>query len=119
MRIFAIAFVIAFLLGSSAGGAVTVRSGLYGHVTRGPISPVCVAEQPCSEPAAGATLRFLRDGHLAGSVRVNTGGGYRILLAPAVYTVAAASRRPLDPSTVRVRTGVPVRRDFAIDTGIR
>ena len=119
MRIFAIALVAAALLGSSAGGAVTVRSGLYGHVTRGPISPMCVAEQPCSEPAGGATLRFLRDKQLAGAVRVQASGSYRILLAPGVYTVSAASRRPLDPSTVRVRSGVVVRLDFAIDTGIR
>ncbi len=107
------------LLSPVAGGATTLHSGLYGKVTRGPITPVCVAEQPCSEPAAGATLRFLRDGHLVAQAHVKDDGTYRIALEPGAYTVAAQSRRPLDPSTTRVRTGRFVRVDFAIDTGIR
>ena len=107
------------ILGSGAGGATTIHSGLYGNVTRGPITPVCAAEQPCSEPAAGAALRFLRNGQLVAQTRVKADGSYRIALLPGRYTVAAPSRRPLDPSTARVRTGRFAHVDFAIDTGIR
>ena len=85
----------AAVLGPAAGDATTIHSGLYGHVTRGPISPTCVAEQPCSAPAAGATLRFLRNGQLVAMTRVKEDGTYRIALLPGVYTVAAPSRRPL------------------------
>jgi hypothetical protein len=109
----------AAILGLGAGGATTIHSGLYGKVTRGPITPVCAAEQPCSEPAAGAALRFLRNGQLVAQTRVKADGSYRIALLPGTYTVLAPSRRPLDPSTARIRTGRFTRVDFAIDTGIR
>ena len=46
-------------LGAVAGGAEAgARSGLWGVVTRSPISPICVAEQPCDAPAPGVTLVF-------------------------------------------------------------
>jgi len=93
------------LLGAANGGATTIHSGLYGHVTRGPTSPTCVAEQPCSEPAAGAALRFLRNGQLVAQTRVKADGSYRIALLPGTYTVAAPSRRPLDTSTSRSTQG--------------
>jgi hypothetical protein len=109
----------AALLGAANGGATTIHSGLYGHVTRGPTSPTCVAEQPCSEPAAGAALQFLQNGQLVAQTRVKENGTYRIALRPGMYTVVAPSRRPLNPSTARIRTGRFARLDFAIDTGIR
>jgi hypothetical protein len=119
VRIVLTVIAAAAILGPAAGDAATIHSGLYGHVTRGPISPVCAAEQPCSQPAAGAALRFLRNGQLVAQTRVKADGSYRIALLPGKYTVAAPSRRPLDPSTARIRNGRFTRVDFAIDTGIR
>ena len=99
--------------------ATTVRSGLYGTVMRGPITPVCALEVPCDEPAAGAVLVFTREGREVARTRVRQDGSYRIALAPGTYRVRAVSRRPLDPSTVTVRPRRFRHVDFSIDTGIR
>jgi hypothetical protein len=108
------------LAGPAAG---TIGSGLYGKVTRGPLTPVCVAEKPCSEPAAGVTLRFLRSGTLVASVVTAKDGSYRVGLRPGAYA-ARISRQPrlgggLRPSTVRVAAVGWTRQNFSIDTGIR
>src|SRR5439155_12427173 len=50
-----------------AGAQATVRRGsLDGVVTRGPIPPVCVAEQPCDAPAKNVTLLFSRADQVIG-----------------------------------------------------
>ena len=114
--------VLATLVVSAAGvataGATTVHSGLFGNVSRGPISPVCVAGQPCTAPAVGAVLVFSRGGTTVARVTVHANGSYRIGLAPGRYAVRSSYRR-LEPTTVLVRTGAPKRVDFSIDTGIR
>jgi hypothetical protein len=102
------------------GAHAATRSGLYGTVMRGPITPVCVAEQPCDEPAAGAVLVFSQAGSgIAGRARVKANGSYRITLAAGTYTVRTRSGRRIDPTTVRVRAGRFRNVDFSIDTGIR
>jgi hypothetical protein len=118
MKIFAALFGSAFVLAVGAGSAAT-GNGLYGKVTRGPITPMCVAEQPCTEPAAGAVLMFSRGGSEVGRTRVRADGTYRVALPAAVYSVNAASRRPLDPASARVVAGRFRHVDFSIDTGIR
>jgi hypothetical protein len=107
------------LLAGGGAQATTVTSGLYGGVTRGPITPVCVAEQPCTAPAGGAVLVFSRQGRESGRVRVHSDGSYRIALPGGTYTVRALSARPLDPGTAWVRRGHFRHVDFSIDTGIR
>jgi hypothetical protein len=103
-----------------AGGAgATLGNGLHGVVTRGPIAPVCTAEQPCSEPAAGAVLVFSRAGSEVARTHVRQDGTYRLTLPTGAYAVRAASRRPLDPQVARVVAGRYRRVDFSIDTGIR
>jgi hypothetical protein len=103
--------------------AVLATSGLFGHVSRGPTTPVCTEGTPCSAPVVGARLEFLRKGVVAGSVRTNAVGAYRISLVPGLYAVRIARATPLalrfGPPTVRVRAGRPLRADFSIDTGIR
>ena len=96
----------------------TLRSGAFGTVTRGPITPVCSAEQPCSGPATGAVLTFFKGGQQAAKVTVGAAGTYRVRLAPGLYSVRSTGRR-LTPVTIRISSGRMIRADFAIDTGIR
>ena len=117
MRPAALIFSLSLLLPVAA--SASTRSGVYGTVMRGPIMPACVAEQPCYEPAAGAVLTFARNGTDVARVRVREDGSYRIALPAGFYSVRAPSRRPIDPSTVRVRAGRFRQVDFSIDTGIR
>jgi hypothetical protein len=102
--------------------AATVLTGLFGTVTRSPITPVCRVGQPCSAPAPGVTLVFLRGGTKVASVVTTKTGTYRVRLAPGSYTVRVSPTLRiggLAPSTVKVPRGVAVRRNFDIDTGIR
>jgi hypothetical protein len=111
------------LLGAGSAQATGVRSGLHGIVTRGPISPVCVAEQPCDEPAPNVTLVFSRNGRVVGRAVTNGDGRYRVRLPAGPYSVRRAGAvtidRRLEPDHARVRPGRFVRVDFSIDTGIR
>lgn len=115
-RLLALLVVTAALVGC-ASSAATLRSGAYGAVTRGPTSPVCSAEQPCTEPAVGATLLFLRNGQQVARVVVGPSGTYRVHLAPGLYAVRAGRR--IEPAALRVRAGAMTHLDLAIDTGIR
>ena len=115
-----LAVVCAGVLVVGAAQASAPRSGLYGTVSRGPITPVCVAEQPCSGPAAGVTLEFRSgNGHLVGRIVTRTDGSYRIALPAGLYAVRATTGRSLDPDGARVKLLRFRRLDFFIDTGIR
>jgi hypothetical protein len=97
-------------------------TGLHGVVTRGPTTPVCQVGKPCSEPAVGAVLVFSRGGRVAARVRAGAGGRYSVRLPAGVYAVRSSPPQTvggLSPRQVRVPSGTSVRRDFAIDTGIR
>ena len=107
----------------SAAGAATTSSGLRGLVTRGPIAPVCTAEQPCTEPARNVTLVFFQNGQVVRRVKTNDQGRYRVALAPGVYAVRLTKKpsigRGLEPVRARVMRARFRRVDFSIDTGIR
>jgi hypothetical protein len=113
--------VVAAVLAGTASG--TTGSGLHGLVTRGPITPVCMMDQPCDEPAANVQLLFLRNGAVVSRVRTSATGKYRLALAPGRYAVKLPGKpgigRNLKPQAVRVLRGRNVRVDFSIDTGIR
>ena len=104
-------------LAAASGAGATTRSGLHGLVSRGPITPMCVAEQPCDAPAPGVTLVFVRAGHDAVRTRTSSAGTYRVVLAPGVYTVTSGAR--MEPVSARVVAGRFRTVDFSIDTGIR
>lgn len=114
---------IAVLVAAGSAGASTSPSGLWGVVTRGPITPVCVAEQPCYERAKDVTLVFVRNGRVVRRATTNEKGRYRVRLAAGAYVVRLAKKprvgRGLEPVRVRVRSARFVRVDFSIDTGIR
>jgi hypothetical protein len=101
--------------------AAVALSTVHGIVLRGPTKPVCSMPEPCSEPAKGAVLAFVRSGHIA-RVRVDANGRYRVSLVPGTYAVRvtppAGIGRGIEPRTVVVGRR-DVRRDFMIDTGIR
>ena len=92
-------------------------SGLFGQVMRGPVTPVCHAGTPCSRPAAGLTLEFLRAGVVRGQVTTAADGTYRIALAPGLYTLRGTMR--LQPLKATVLAGTWTRLAVSIDTGIR
>lgn len=109
-------FVLALMLVAPAGAGT---SGVRGVVTRGPTQPVCMAEQPCSKPAANVTLTFTRGG-VAHRVVSTTTGTYRIALRPGTYRLTIAGARfGYMPHTVVVPAGRLVVRNVSIDTGIR
>jgi hypothetical protein len=101
----------------------TTGSGLYGKVTRGPVMPVCVAEKPCSGPAAGVKLEFLRNGSAVARAITAKDGTYRVALRAGVYLVRVVARpatgRGLRPSSARVQAHTWSRSNFSLDTGIR
>ena len=113
-----VATLLAGLAVAAGARASTIGSGLFGVVTRGPITPVCVAGRPCSAPAGGAVLDFSRAGAVAARVTARADGSYRVRLAAGLYAVRASSGR-LEPASVRVRAATMRRADFSIDTGIR
>ena len=115
--------VLAALVAVSSAGAATSSSGLRGLVTRGPIVPVCTAEQPCDAPAKNLTLVFVRNGRVVRRATTNEQGRYRVPLAPGLYAVRLQVKqrigRGLEPSRARVLADRFRRVDFSIDTGIR
>jgi hypothetical protein len=121
MRRLAVTVVVFVAAGSTAAGTTT--SGLYGFVRRGPITPVCVAGQPCDGPARSFPLVFWRNGKVAGRTTTSRTGSYRIRLAPGIYRVSSSERptigRTPEPRSARVFSGRFHRVDFFVDTGIR
>jgi hypothetical protein len=122
MRKVGLAVVVALLVVGGAQ-ATPVASGLHGIVTRGPIVPVCVAEQPCTAPAKNVTLLFSRDGRVVARSKTDLAGRYHLRLRPGTYGVALTTTprvgRGLEPDHARVRPNRYLRLDFSIDTGIR
>lgn len=122
MSVRGVALIVA-VLALAAPAAGTTDSGLYGRVTRGPLAPICVAEKPCSGPAAGVTLRFMHNSAVVASVVTAKDGSYRVALRGGSYLVRTRSAQRLGgglrPSSVRVTAYTWTRQNFSIDTGIR
>ena len=114
---------IALLALAPPGPASTPpKSGLFGTVRRGPITPVCKVGVPCDEPAANVTLVFSRAGRVVARMRTKTDGTYRVTLAAGVYAVRtnrSAFERTPRPSRATVVRFRYRRVNFNIDTGIR
>jgi hypothetical protein len=96
--------------------------GLFGTAVISPAQPVCRTGESCTKPAAGMTLVFTNTRGVAKSVVTTAKGTYRIRLSPGTYTVRVGGANrigKITPVKVVVRRGLLVRRDFAIDVGIR
>jgi hypothetical protein len=115
----AVAAIVLALPGGSVSAAP--RSGLYGVVMRGPITPVCRVDVPCDEPAAATTILFVRADRTARAT-TDANGRYRIRLAPGLYAVRTTRTglgSLVEPRRVRVPRGRFARANLLIDTGIR
>ena len=94
-------------------------SGLYGVVTRGPITPVCQAGVPCSAPYPNATLVFARPG-VTRRVTTDAKGAYRIALAPGRWSLRVNNAHfGAKPTAAWVPTGRYAKVNVSVDTGIR
>jgi hypothetical protein len=123
MKVVITATTLALVIVAGAGAQAPVPSGLRGVVMRGPISPTCVAEEPCTEPAKNVTLLFSRNGRIVGRAVTDSAGRYRLRLPAGVYAVRRSASvgigRGIEPDHARVYARRFVRIDFSIDTGIR
>jgi hypothetical protein len=123
MRALPLVLVVALLAGAACGsaGGTSVRGGLYGTVTKGPLQPVCRQGVPCDGPAAGLTLVFRRNGAVAARATTGKDGTYRVSLAPGRYSVGAVppALQPPEPQAASVPRRGFRRVDLFVDTGIR
>ena len=103
--------------------AVASNPVLFGKVTKGPTTPICVEGEPCEAPAANVTLVFVRGGEVKARATTRADGSYRVRLAPGGYS-ARVSPPPrigtgLTPRQVRVADGHSSRINFHLDTGLQ
>jgi hypothetical protein len=116
-----LALIAVSLAAAASASAASPRSGLYGTVRRGPITPVCRVGVACDAPAPKVILTFSRTG-LVRKTQANEQGAYRIGLPPGIYSVRTNSKtfgQTPHPARVHVRAGHSDKIVFTIDTGIR
>ncbi len=120
VKLFALAaLLVSLLVPAVASSSVRGASGLRGVVMRGPIQPVCSAEQPCDAPAPHVKLTF-RHGGVSRTATTDAHGHYALALPAGSYSVVIAPGRfGYAPKTVAVPAGRVAVRNFSIDTGIR
>ena len=94
-------------------------SGLYGVVTRGPTTPVCRVDVPCTAPYGHSTLVFSRPGILR-RVTTDAKGKYRVGLAPGRWSLRVQNAHfGWTPTAVTVPKGRYGHVNVAVDTRIR
>ncbi len=116
MRAVIVTALLALVLASAAGSSTV--AGLRGHVTIGPLQPVCRAGTPCDGPARHVMLTFSRAGRRV-QTRTDAAGNYRVRLPAGAYSVRPGTGFSVRPAIVRVVRGRMLVVNFAIDTGIR
>jgi hypothetical protein len=100
-----------------------VETGLEGTARRGPIQPVCQADQPCDAPLR-TRFDLLRGTNVVMSFRSDTNGHFLVRSAPGTYEVIPDASAPLlDPrgqgQIVVVGTAGLTHVELEFDTGIR
>jgi hypothetical protein len=94
-------------------------SGLYGVVTRGPTTPVCRVDVPCTKPYGNSTLVFTRPG-VTRKVTTDAQGKYRVALPAGRWSLRVQDAHfGWRPSTVTVPSGRYAKLNVFVDTGIR
>jgi hypothetical protein len=117
VRVAVVTALLALSLPALAGSATT-PTGLRGHVTIGPLTPVCKAGTPCSGPAKNTAILFQ---HVFRIYRVTTNslGNYHIQLGAGTYGVRSSRGILVRPAVVTVVGGRMRVVNLSIDTGIR
>jgi hypothetical protein len=94
-------------------------SGLYGVVTRGPTTPVCRVDEPCTKPYGHSTLVFSRSG-VTRKVTTDAQGKYRLALPSGRWSLRVQDAHfGWRPSTVTVPSARYAKLNVFVDTGIR
>ncbi|MDX6424932.1 MAG: hypothetical protein QOD52_337 [Gaiellaceae bacterium] len=94
-------------------------SGLYGVVTRGPTTPVCRVDVPCTKPYGHSTLVFSRLGATQ-KVTTDAAGTYRVALPAGRWSLRVQGAQfGWRPSTVTVPSARYAKLNVFVDTGIR
>lgn len=99
-------------------------SGVFGKVTAGPTCPVAQAENPCDPRPVDAEIEARTStGAVVATTHTDDTGAYDLQLAPATYTlVAATGSTPLPrctPITITIAAGETAQANIDCDTGIR
>ncbi len=94
-------------------------TGLYGTVTKGPTSPVCLAERPCSAPVANAIVEALRGHTIVAHGKTSDKGRYRLRLSPGHYAIRVLGAFRGGGKAAVVRAHGWTHLDLSFDTGIR
>ena len=110
---------------STRSAAITVGTGVRGHVVAGPTCPVEMpAQSACVVSVTGAVI-VARDsaGHEVGRTTSDKGGNYLLLLPPGTYDIVPLPIQwfmgGAPETTVTVTSGAPVQLDLEYDTGLR
>ena len=97
----------------------SVVTGLRGHATIGPLTPICRADTPCREPAESPNPQTADYRAVVHRTSTDGSGDYRIALRSGAYIVTAGRLRPVRPASVNVVAGRMRLVNLAIDSGIR
>ncbi len=111
-------------IGSCSGGRLSSPStGLVGTAVRGPVTPVCQVDVPCSAPFSAGFTVWQRSRRIA-SFRSDDQGRFTVRLEPGSYTIIPGPDAPiLDPQaqgrSVVVGPSGLTTIELEFDTGIR
>jgi len=101
--IVAVATAVLTTAGCGAATSPTPKTGLTGTVERGPVTPVCSVNVPCSAPfSAGFTVDT--NGAVVAHFRSDAEGHFTVMLPPAVYQVIPDADAPLLAPSSQVKT---------------
>jgi hypothetical protein len=105
-------------VGQAGGGGTIV-----GHVTLGPIMPVCREGVPCDGVYKGAKVEVrTKSGTVVAQTKSDDNGDFRIDVAPGAYTITIAVDAMLpscSTAEVVVSKGQTATANIDCDTGIR
>lgn len=110
-------------VGCGSPTSATVTTGLTGTVVRGPVTPVCAINVPCTAPfSAGFTVD--RNGTPVAHFRSDGDGRFTVMLSPATYQVVPDTDAPIIAPTAQVKTVLVQEAGLTtvtleFDTGIR
>ena len=118
-----LALALSSLIACSQPASPTPTAGLTGVVMRGPITPVCQVQIPCSAPFS-ADFSVEQNGRSVTRFHSAADGHFTVLLAAGVYRIVPDATAPImfpqsQAKTVEVRSVGLTEVQLEFDTGIR